>query len=757
MSADLDAALEQFKATFFEESAEQLAEVEERLGAIRGNLDNVESEDLHATFRAVHSIKGGAGAFEFTDVVEFAHKMETLLDLMRNNAVRLDAELVDLLTAANDCLIELVEVARDGGGVDDARVTDLARRLEAAQKGGVDPGNAAPSADPRNAAPAPDPNANPDSDATAESGDLRRFHIDFQPNEQLFKFGNDPLLLLRELRDMGIATFTPRTGALPRLDSLDPETCYLAWHIEIETAQSREDIEEVFEFVADDCHLVITEHARTTQDTPAPKAETATTAGEGKDGGERSGEGKGGGTSLAPSSPPSSAPPSPSGSDKTAAPNGTGAKGESETVNARQESTVRGGGRNDGAPSSIRVELDRVDRLVNMVSELVITQSMLRQQLSELPPEHAGSMSQGFEDLDMHLRDLQESVMAVRMQPVRSVFARIPRLVRDIAGKLGKRVELAMRGENTEVDKTVIEQLSDPLTHMIRNALDHGIETADERAATNKPAQATIWLKAEHKSGRIVITVADDGRGINRGKVLAKARERGIVAPDAQLSDDEIDELIYAPGFSTSEGVSDLSGRGVGMDVVRQNIVSLGGRLSVVSAPGEGTRFIMSLPLTLAVLDGMIVSVGSEYYILPLTSIVETIRPQHGQIHHLANGAEVLAARGDYIRLVRLNETFGIQDAVESPEHALVVIAESEGVGQIGILIDEMLGQQQVVIKSLEENYGQVPGIAAATILGSGRVALILDVNALGDLARLRGRRRGPGQKPRANMSLEYG
>ena len=746
MSSDLDAALEQFKATFFEESAEQLADVEERLATIRSSLGAVAPEELHATFRAVHSIKGGAGAFEFTDVVDFSHKMETLLDLLRNDAMPVDAATVDLLIAANDCLVELVEAARIGTAVDQQRVADLAERLKAAQGGASSQGQTAPD-DPA------DGEALQESAPPANAGGRQRFRIDFQPNAQLFKFGNDPLLLLRELQTLGTCRITARDSALPRLDTLDPEACYLAWEIEIETDQGREAIEEVFEFVIDDCHLAIT-----ALETSAESAQAATAAAESPAATAQpaAAPATAGGRSVAPSKGNGAvARNAANASGGSGGGSGAGDGGPGETVTARQEGTTRGG-RGDSGVTSIRVELDRVDRLVNMVGELVITQAMLRQQLSELPNEHAGQMSQGFEDLDLHLRELQESVMAVRMQPVRSVFARMPRLVRDIAGKIGKKVDLAMSGEATEVDKTVIEQLSDPLTHMIRNALDHGIETPEERAATGKPAQATIRLSAEHKSGRIVITVADDGRGINREKVLAKARERGIVPPDAQLSNDEIDELIYAAGFSTAEGVTDLSGRGVGMDVVRQNILNLGGRLSVVSEPGQGTRFIMSLPLTLAVLDGMVVSVGEEHYILPLTSILETIRPRAAQIHQLANGAEVLAARGEYIRLVRLYDAFGIPGAVENPERGLVVIADSEGSGQVGILIDEMLGQQQVVIKSLEENYDQVPGIAAATILGSGRVALILDINGLGDMIRARsGRSAPPAAAARLNASVE--
>jgi two-component system chemotaxis sensor kinase CheA len=732
MSSDLDAALESFKATFFAEADEQLADVEERLGRIRADVGNVDAEDLHATFRAVHSVKGGAGAFEFTQVVDFSHKMETLLDLMRNGDVVADAATVDLLIAANDLLVELVEATRTDGEADTARVADLTARLLSAQ------GQATPAATPQAA----------DSNGDDAPGSARRYRIDFRPNRQLFMFGNEPALLLRELKGLAESCEVHADlSALPSLDGLEPESCYLSWRIEVETARPVSDLEEVFEFVADDCHLDI--------------APLEAGGGEGAPA-QAKGDAAGGGAEAGDGAPEDEAPralataraggPSATSVAKSNGTAGGGpgsGSGGAETVTARQEGTSRGRGRGDSGVTSIRVELDRVDRLVNMVGELVITQAMLRQRLSELPAEHMNSMSQGFEDLDMHLRELQESVMAVRMQPVRSVFARMPRLVRDISGKLGKRVDLVMSGEGTEVDKTVIEQLADPLTHMIRNALDHGIEDAEGRVAAGKEPQATIWLNAEHKSGRIVITIEDDGRGINREKVLAKARERGIVAADAQLSNDEIDELIYAPGFSTADAVTDVSGRGVGMDVVRQNIVSLGGRLSVKSEPGQGTRFVMSLPLTLAVLDGMVVSVGSEYYIFPLTAIIETIHPDRSQIRELANGAEVIAARGDYIRLCRLYDVFGIQGAVERPEDALVVIAEVEGGGQLGILIDEMVGQQQVVIKSLEENYGHVGGIGAATILGSGRVALILDINGLNQLSRERakaGRLEGAGQ-----------
>jgi two-component system chemotaxis sensor kinase CheA len=381
--------------------------------------------------------------------------------------------------------------------------------------------------------------------------------------------------------------------------------------------------------------------------------------------------------------------------------------------------------------ASIRVDLDKIDRLVNMVGELVITQAMLGQQTTHFSVESHPELIQGLQELSHHTRELQESVMAIRAQPVKALFSRAPRLVRDLSTKLGKQARLVMSGENTEVDKTVIEQLSDPLTHLIRNSLDHGLETPDVRTAAGKPAEGTIHLGAEHRSGRIIIEVSDDGAGIDRKRVLAKAIEKGLVDKGAQLTDEQIDMLIFAPGFSTAEQVSDVSGRGVGMDVVRKNIQDVGGRVVVQSMPGQGSRFILSLPLTLAVMDGMLVAVGEERYVLPLTNIVESLRPTAQQARSLVDVGNVLVLRGEYIRLVPLHELFEVRNAIADPTRGLVVVVETEGGDRIGLLVDELLGQQQVVIKSLDANYRPVDGISAATILGDGRVALILDVSAL--------------------------
>jgi two-component system chemotaxis sensor kinase CheA len=383
------------------------------------------------------------------------------------------------------------------------------------------------------------------------------------------------------------------------------------------------------------------------------------------------------------------------------------------------------------ATMSVRVDVEKVDRLVNLVGELVINQAMLIQLGGALPPDMCPGLINGLETLSQHLRELQEGVMAIRTQPVKSVFSRMPRLVRELSAQLGKEARLYITGEGTEIDKTVIEQLADPLTHLLRNAIDHGIEKPEIRVAQGKPPQGSIHLSAEHRSGRIVIEVSDDGRGIDRERVLARARQRGLVAADDTPSEETIDNLIFLPGFSTAEVVSNVSGRGVGMDVVRRNIQALGGRISLQSRFGAGSRFLLSLPLTLAIMDGMIVAVGRESYIVPLTNIVESLRPRRQDIHAVAGCGNVVAIRGEYVPLLYLAAHLGVPGAVTDAALGIVVVVENEGAGQVGLVVDELVGQQQVVVKSLEANYGDVEGIGGATILGNGRVALILDVAGL--------------------------
>jgi two-component system chemotaxis sensor kinase CheA len=431
----------------------------------------------------------------------------------------------------------------------------------------------------------------------------------------------------------------------------------------------------------------------------------------------------------------------------------------SATAAAAQTAAQKGAKPDAHAPEaaktvrSIRVDLDRVDKLVNMVGELVITHAMIAQQTEHLHADQHPELANGLAELSHHIRDLQESVMAMRAQPVKSVFARLPRLVRELAQLTNKRIRLEMSGENTEIDKTVIEQLGDPLTHMIRNSADHGIEGPDERVAAGKPAEGLIHVSADQRGGRIVIEITDDGRGINREKVMKKAIEKKLVPADAALSDEEIDNLIFLPGFSTADTVSNISGRGVGMDVVRQNIQSLGGRVHIQSRPGKGSSFVLTLPLTLAVLDGMVLKVGAQSYILPLANIVESLRPEPDQINLVANASQLLRIRGEYVPLVYLHRIFRVANGIDDPTKALVIIVEMEDGSKMGLVVDEIVGQQQVVIKSLEENFDPIRGVAAATILGNGRVSLILDVAGIKQLTETespRAARRSLGQQSQA-------
>ena len=703
MSDDQGYDLSQFKATYFEECAELLATAEETIARLQEGSGS--DEDLNAVFRSVHSIKGGAGAFSFDALVRFAHVLETALDHLRSGRTELTPHVADLLVRGNDVLGDFVRSAQAETTLPDDHGADILILLAALTAG--DDAIAAPIA-----------TAAPVAERSLDGG-FKTYRIRFLPRADMLRTGNDPLLMLRELAQLGGLVVNADRSRLPSLTEMDAQQAYLSWTCTLITDKGRAAIDEVFEFVAGDSAEVIIDESQgsaAAADTPTPAGGEegdgwglfAPLAADIPTGGEE-GDGWGLFTPLPGSAPPAPTPPI--------------------TAKPVVQAPSAGGGAVHTA--SIRVDLDKIDRLVNMVGELVITQAMLGQQASGFTVESHPELIQGLQELSHHTRELQESVMAIRAQPVKALFSKAPRLVRDLAGKLGKQARLVMSGENTEVDKTVIEQLSDPLTHLIRNALDHGIEMPEERMAMGKPAEGTIHLAAEHRSGRIFIEIQDDGSGINRRRVLEKAQEKGLVEPGQQLTDEQIDMLIFAPGFSTASEVSDVSGRGVGMDVVRKNIQDVGGRVVVQSSPGAGSRFILSLPLTLAVMDGMLVQVGGQRYVLPLTNIVESLRPSPQQARSLVDVGEVLTIRGEYINLMPLHAIFGIDNAITDPTKGLVVIVETEGGERVGLLVDELLGQQQVVIKSLDSNFRPVRGISAATILGDGRVALILDVSAL--------------------------
>jgi two-component system chemotaxis sensor kinase CheA len=676
-----------FKKTYFEECHELLEELEDKVTAL--DVDAIDFEDLNAIFRAVHSMKAGAGAFKFDRLVTFTHVFESVLDQMRLDELTVDQDVIEIMIRGGDVLADLVAAAEEGQEFDDASDTEVRELLEGLLVS-ADSGEPA-----KNSGVEETPSEAEDNIGNA-SACQTTYSISFRPGRELFRHANEPLRIIRELGSLGTLGVVLDCGSLPDFRTMEVEDAYFCWQLTLESACPRLDVEEIFEFVIDDCDLEIIEGGSETIDTPTLAAETdANSVAEEVPGAIQSE------VSANPSVTPK--PPSAAKAEKH--------KSGSKIM-------------------SIRVDLDRVDRLVNQVSEMVIAQSMVVQDISEALGPRAAVELQGLEDLALRTRHLQEGVMAIRMQPVKSVFSRMPRVVRDLSAKLGKKIELEMRGETTEVDKTVIEELGDPLTHMIRNSLDHGIESPEDRIAAGKPAVGTITLSAEHRSGRILIQVSDDGRGLDRERLLEKARERGVVAEDQTLTPEEIDALIFRPGFSTAKEVSEVSGRGVGMDVVRRNIQALGGRTAVDSEWGKGTTFTLTLPLTLAILDGMLISVGTQKYIMPLTAIVETVRPEPGSIRKLADGLEVMHIRGEMLRLVHLSKVFDVSGAQTEPTRALVILAELASGKKIGIVVDELLGQQQVVIKSMEENYKAIPGVSGATILGDGMVALIIDIDS---------------------------
>ena len=665
----LDVNMAEIADLFIEESVEGLDIMES--GLLNLDLGAADAETMNAIFRAAHSIKGGGATFGFTEISEFAHHVETLLDLMRQGEKEVTREAVDLLLQSVDCIREMIS-SLASGMVDTTRAEELETQLEGMLAVGA-------SAD---AAP-----TDAEGDAPAEqAGGVTAWEIDFRPEPSVFNSCNDPLRILRELESLGDLAVESHGVENLDFEKLNAEECHLHWTLTLTGDVAREQIDEAFSWVTDECRLDIrpleTEGTDRETEVPSPAAEAA-----------------------APAAQPVPA------AEKKAAP-------KPKAQGAAQEST------------SIRVNIDKVDALINLVGELVITQSMLSRYSGDFDFTQLQGLREGLTQLSRNTRELQESVMAIRMLPISFAFNRFPRLVRDTSNALGKNVELRLVGENTELDKTVLEKIGDPLVHLVRNSLDHGLETPEKRAAAGKPETGILELNAYHEGGNIVIEVIDDGAGINQEKVLAKARERGLVGPDEQLSDERINNLIFMAGFSTADEVSDLSGRGVGMDVVRRNIADLGGHVSVKSQPGVGSTFTIRLPLTLAILDGQLVSVGKESYIISLVSIVETIQVKSDQVTRVAGQSELFKLRDEYLPVVRLHELFGIQAASTDIDDGLLVVAEANG-QRVGIFVDDLQEQQQVVIKSLEANYRQMQGISGATILGDGTVALIIDVPGL--------------------------
>jgi two-component system, chemotaxis family, sensor kinase CheA len=663
--------LSRFHATF-------LAESREGLDAMEAGLLDIESgradgETIHTVFRAAHSIKGGASTFGFTEIAALTHVLETLLDEMRSGKRNPETESLSALLASVDVLRALLDVAERGGEPDRAAVQATQQRLEALLSG-KPAGNAGGTAKPAAAAPPP---------ASEPTG----WRLTFKPHASMFMSGNDPLRLLRELSRLGRMRAECRFERLARFADMDPFEAKLWWEITLEGPIKRAQVDDVFSWVEDECDLEISPLQALAVASPEPVVE-------------------------APSAPPPAAPPGP----QTVHPQ--------PAAEAAGVPAASGGGAAEG---TLRVQVSKVDALINLVGELVITQAMLKQAGSNLDTTEHERLLSGLVQLERNTRDLQEAVIGIRMLPVGSVFSRFPRLVRDLSTRLNKQVRLKTVGEATELDKGVIEKIADPLVHLVRNSIDHGLEIPEERRAAGKSEVGTITLAASHQGGHIVIEVADDGRGLNRERILRKAQEKGLAVPD-NPSDAQVWELIFAPGFSTADQVTDLSGRGVGMDVVRKNILALGGEVAIESHTGRGTRITVRLPLTLAILDGMLVQVGGETFVLPLGFVIEALQPQSENIRTVQADGRVLKVRGDYLPLFSVARLYKIEE--EAANEPMVVVVESDG-KRLALEVDALLGQQQVVVKNLEANYRRIPGISGATILGDGRVALIVDVGGL--------------------------
>ncbi|MVA72470.1 chemotaxis protein CheA [Agrobacterium vitis] len=746
--------MNEIKEIFFQECEEQLAELES--GLLKMNDGDRDPETVNAVFRAVHSIKGGAGAFGLDDLVAFAHVFETTLDCVRSNKLEPGIEVMKVMLKSADVLADLTNASRDGGSVDPSRSSGLVKELEALAKGEVPSSSSATAAAPAPKAaakPAPAPAATDDSGFAPVPFSFDDFadeeppivspplEVTFKPRRDLYAKGNDATLLLRDLSRIGEVSLNCNVSAVPTLESMDPEEAYFSWKILVKSEKGEEGVRTVFEFAEWDCELEIKEQEATVAEgsdelpmVPVPFDLSALDDDSGVE-------------EVDDSSADLIAEAVEAADTATKVVSAVREKRESPAAAAAAAAAAA---QNQSAASAagqtIRVDLDRVDRLINLVGELVINQAMLSQSVIENDTNGTSSINMGLEELQQLTREIQDSVMAIRAQPVKPVFQRMSRIVREVADMVGKSIRLVTEGENTEVDKTVIDKLAEPLTHMIRNAVDHGIETPEKRTAAGKNPEGTVKLTAKHRSGRIVIELVDDGAGINRERVRQKAIDNDIIAADANLSDEEIDNLIFMPGFSTADKISDISGRGVGMDVVKRSIQALGGRISISSRPGQGSTFTMSLPLTLAVLDGMVVTVAGQTLVVPLTAIVETLQPEAQNIHSFGANQRLISIRNSFCPLVDVGRILNFRSAQANPIDGVALLVESEGGGQRALMVDAIQGQRQVVIKSLEANYTHVPGIAAATILGDGRVALILDVDAVVAASR--------GQSLKQEMSL---
>ena len=669
--------MSQFLDTFYEESFEGLDIMETELLDL--DVGEADLETINTIFRAAHSIKGGSGTFGLNDVASFTHVMETLLDEMRDGKREVTENAVKILLESVDVLREMLITLQAEDELDTDRIAVVKQKLDdllASTSGG---------------AAVAETSAIDSTETEPAKTAIAGWMIKFKPHIDMLQTGNDPVRMFRELAALGELTANVDTSDLADFLLMEPENSALSWELTLLGDINKSSIEEVFDWVEDDCDLSILEinsadavndadNENNVAATPVSEAAVETTAVE--------------------------------KNTKTTAPK---AKRKAPTE-----------------ASSIRVSIDKVDELINMVGELVITQSMLSQlgEEEKFGEAEIEKFKSGLMQLERNTREMQENVMRIRMLPISFVFQRFPRLVHDLSSQLEKNIELKLSGESTELDKTVMEKIGDPLVHLVRNSLDHGIEKPEVRLAAGKPETGVIHLNAFHEGGNIIIEITDDGAGLNLEKILAKAISSGLVGEDENLSDEAIADLVFRPGFSTADVVSDVSGRGVGMDVVRRNIRALGGTVVVKTASGTGSTFTIRLPLTLAILDGQSVVVGDEVYIVPLVAIIESIQVDSSLVNQITGKSEVYRLRDEYIPIVTLCDVFNVKAKHENIEDGLLVVVEAEG-KKVALLVDDLLGQQQVVIKSLETNFKSVEGISGATILGDGTVALILDVSGL--------------------------
>jgi len=709
--------LTQFHDAFFEESFEALDSMEAAL--LKLDLGAPDAELINTIFRVAHSIKGGSATFGFSEIASFTHSLETLLDELRANRLQVTQQMSDLLLKSVDAMRDMLRAVQVKQPIDAQKVASLQAEAEAllAQRDAAAAGSAAkapvagsvtsPTAEvPAKSASSGDVSPAQGSGSPAGAPAARVWKIGFRPYPELFARGNDPLRMLRELNELGTLEVEAHFEALPSFTDLDTQNCYLAWTLQLSGNVAEEAIREVFDWAEGDCDLDITEVA------PAAPAEDLTNY-----------------DLIAEFDAMMSADAAPKyEAVKATAPEpvvvSTPAPSPAPAEKSKSEVSAASG---IGDSGSIRVSVEKIDELMNTVGELVITQSMLSQLGRNLEGGASEQFRLGLAELERNMRELQDSVMRVRMLPISFVFSRFPRMVRDLAQRLGKQIEFTMTGEQTELDKTVLEKIGDPLVHLIRNSVDHGIEKPDVRVGKGKSANGHLKLDACHRGGNICVEVSDDGGGMDPVRIIAKARARGLIGPNELITDDQAVELIFAPGFSTAEQTTDVSGRGVGLDVVRRNVKELGGSIEVKNTPGSGARFIITLPLTLAIVDGQSIAVGKQSYIVPLISIIESLQIKQGALNRVAGRGEVFTFRGDYVPVIRLHELFGVEPRARALDEGLIVIVEGDG-RRVGLFVDDLLGQQQVVIKSLETNYGHIDGVSGATILGDGSVALILDL-----------------------------